>query len=78
MLIYEDNHSAICLDKNPKNLPKTKNINIKYHFIRKLVGNNQVEFQYCPTSNMLADIFAKGLPLEKLNRLRSMLGVIAF
>lgn len=75
MLIYEDNQSAISLAKNPKNHPKTKHISIKFHFVRDLVVLNQIEVKYCPTSDMLADIFTKGLPAERFVRLRSMLGV---
>ena len=75
MLIYEDNQSAICLAKNPKDHPKTKHISIKFHDVRGLVVSGQIEVQYCPTSNMLADIFTKGLPAEKFLRLRSMLGL---
>ena len=75
MLIYEDNQSAICLAKNPKNHPKTKHISIKFHYVRDLVASDQIEVKYCPTSDMLADIFTKGLFAEKFCKLRLMLGV---
>ena len=75
MLIYEDNQPAISLAKNPKNHPKTKYISIKFHFVRDLVDSDQVEVKYCPTSDMLADIFTKGLHAERFVRLRSMLGL---
>lgn len=75
MVIYEDNQSAICLAKNPKDHLKTKHISIKYHYVRDLVASDQIKIQYCPTSDMLADIFTKGMPTEKFVILRSMLGV---
>ena len=78
MVINEDNQSAICLAKNPKNHPKTKHIDIKYHYIRELVMSNQIEIQYCPTSDMLADIFTKDLSAERFNKLRMMLGLCSF
>ena len=78
MLIYEDNQSAICLAKNPKDHPKTKHISMKFNYVHDLVTSDQIEVQYCPTSNMLADIFTKGLPAEKFLRLRSMLGLCSF
>ena len=67
-----------CLAKNPKNHLKTKHIDINYHYIRELVLSNQIEIQYCPTSDMLADIFAKGLSAEIFNKLRIMLGLCSF
>ena len=75
MLIFEDNQSAICLAKNPRDHPKTKHISIKFHYIRELIDSGEIKVQYCPTSEMLADIFTKGLSAEKFNKLRSMLGV---
>ena len=75
MLIFEDNQSAICLAKNPRNHPKTKHISIKFHYIRELIESGEITVQYCPSSEMLADIFTKGLSSEKFNKLRLMLGV---
>ena len=75
MLIKEDNQSAICLAQNPKDHPKSKHIDIKYHFIRELVINNEIKIEYCPTTDMLADIFTKGLTADKFVKLRNMLGL---
>ena len=75
MLSFEDNQSAICLAKNPRDHPKTKHISIKFHYIRELIDSGEIKVQYCPTSEMLADIFTKGLSAEKFYKLRSMLGV---
>jgi len=73
--IYEDNQAAICLAKNPTNHRKTKHIDLKYHFIRDQIINGKIELQYCQSTEMLADIFTKPLPLEKLKNLRMMLGL---
>ena len=75
LLIKEDNQSAICLAQNPKDHPKSKHIDIKYHFIRELVINNEIKIEYCPTNDMLADIFTKGLTADKFVKLRNMLGL---
>ena len=37
--------------------------------------SGEIKVKYCPTSEMLADIFTKGLSAKKFNKLRSMLGV---
>ena len=41
--IMEDNQSAICLAKNQLTHGKTKNIEIKYHFVRDLVEDGRIK-----------------------------------
>lgn len=75
MTIYEDNQSAIALANNPRNHPKTKHIDIKYHFIRDLVKQSRIKIEYCPTELMLADIFTKPITTDKFIKLRNMIGM---
>ena len=58
--VFEDNQSAIRIAKNPQFHGRTKHIEIKYHFIRELVGNGIVQLKYCPTEEMIADMLTKG------------------
>ena len=74
ILIYEDNQSTICLAKSSRNHSRSKHIDVKFNFIRD-VNSNKIIVDYCPTSDMLADIMTKGLPAERFSRLRSMLGM---
>lgn len=73
MILYEDNQSAICLAKNPKDHRKTKHIDIKIHFVRDLINSGKIEINYCPSENMVADIFTKPLSFSKFVNLRKML-----
>ena len=75
--IYEDNQSAICLSKSNRNHPKTKHIDIKYNYIRSVINQNIVEVEYCPTSEMLADILTKGMTSDKFLKLRNLLGLVS-
>ena len=75
ILIYEDNQSAIGLAKSSRHHVKSKHIDIKYNFIRSQVEEKRIIVEYCPTENMIADLFTKGLPSEKFKRLRSALGM---
>ena len=75
-VIYEDNQSAIAMTKNPQFHGKAKHIAIKYHFIREQVNNGTVQLHYCPTAEMVADMFTKGLSRERFCKLRDMVGVI--
>ena len=74
--IHCDNTSAISVSKNPVFHSKTKNIPIKYHFLRKQVTNQIVRVHYIPTMEQIANIFTKPLPKTPFEYLRQKLGVI--
>jgi hypothetical protein len=75
--IHFDNTSAISVSKNPVLHSKTKNIPIKYHFLREKVTNQVVQVQYIPTTEQIADIFTKPLAKTPFEYLRHKLGVIS-
>ncbi|KAF2355153.1 Reverse transcriptase RNA-dependent DNA polymerase [Trinorchestia longiramus] len=78
MVVNKDNQSTICLAQNPKCHGRSKHIGIKFHYVRDLVRNKEIVLVYCPSNDMLADIFTKGLSAEKFSGLRRKLGVVFF
>ena len=46
VILYCDNTSAINISKNLVMHAKTKNIAIKYHYVRELVEDKQVKMEY--------------------------------
>ena len=62
-ILYQDNKSAILLEKNGSlsSSQKTRHINVRYFFIKDKVDNGDIEIVYCPTGEMLADYFTKPL-----------------
>ena len=76
MTINEDNQASICFAKNITNHSRTKHIDIKFHFIRDQVTNNNILLKYCPSEMMLADVFTKGLSVDKFIKLRNLIGVV--
>ena len=38
---------------------RTKQINVRYHYIREALCEETMELKYCPTKEMIADIFTK-------------------
>ena len=57
--IMEDNQSTIAMAKSSVGHKRTKHIDIKHHFIRETVQTGKITLSYCPTADMLADIFTK-------------------
>ena len=76
VVIFCDNTSAINISKNPVMHSKTKNIIIKYHFVRELVQDKEIILKYVHTKEQIADIFTKPLPKDAFLYLRGKLGVI--
>lgn len=62
--IFEDNQGAIALSKNPVCRQRCKHIDIKYHFVRSVLGDGKIVIHYCSTDGMVADIFTK--PVTKM------------
>ena len=50
-----DNQGAIALAKNPGDHPRTKHIQLQYHFIRFAISNRHILLDYIPTLQMAAD-----------------------
>ena len=68
ILIHEDNMGCIAMSLNPVMHQTAKHIDIKHHFIREKVANNDVRVVYISTDKMLADALTK--PLAKITFLR--------
>jgi len=75
LTLYCDNLSAINISKNPIQHSRTKNIDIRHHFIRDLVEDKVVTLEHVTTEEQLADIFTKSLDVKQFERLRSKLGI---
>ncbi|XP_058080749.1 uncharacterized mitochondrial protein AtMg00810-like [Magnolia sinica] len=56
-----DNQSAIFMDVNPVNRPRSKHIAIDYHFVRELVANGTLKVTFIPSYLQLADSLTKRL-----------------
>ena len=65
--MYGDNQNALASVANPENHAKTKYIDVQYHYIRHLVGNQTA---YCPADRMAAELLTK--PLAKVKLLRCL------
>ena len=76
VILYCDSTSAITISKNVVMHTKTKNIAIKYHYLRELVQDKEVKMEYVNIKEKIVDIFTKELPKDVHEYLRGKLGVI--
>jgi len=60
-VLFEDNLGCIATSVNPIINERSKHIDVKYHWLRKEVKDGHLSLVYCPTADMVADIFTKAL-----------------
>ena len=57
--------SAISLIKSGANSFKGKYIETNYHYIQDIVERGEIQVQFIPSSEMVADPMTKGLTLDR-------------
>jgi hypothetical protein len=78
-ILFQDNKSAILLEKNGKasSSKRTKHINIRYFFITDRVKKGDVSLIWCPTGDMVGDYMTKPLQGALFRKFRDqIMGVI--
>ena len=60
-IIYQDNESAIKMERNDRNscMSNSRHVDIKFFWVKDRVDKEEVRIEYCPTTLMLADYFTK-------------------
>jgi hypothetical protein len=71
-----DNESAIKLANNPVNHSRTKNIDIRHHFLRDHEAKGDIALSHVSINKQLADIFTKPLDELRFCALRSKLNIL--
>ena len=72
-LIYQDNQSAMLLEKNGRKSSgkKTRCLDIHYYYITDQIARKNARVAYCPTNDMIGDFFTKPLQGSKFTRFRN-------
>ena len=73
--LFCDNQGAIRLSKDSTFHGHTKHINVHFHFIRQTVSQGHISLTYCPTDDLITDIFTKPLTRFKFEKFHLLLGV---
>ena len=73
--LHQDNKSSILLEENrcKSSSKRTRHINIRYYFITDRIASGEIRVKYCPTKEMLADMFTKPLQGEPFRRFRNLI-----
>nr|GEY44338.1 retrovirus-related Pol polyprotein from transposon TNT 1-94 [Tanacetum cinerariifolium] len=73
--IYCDSKSAIAISCNLVQHLRTKDIAVRYHFIKEHVEKGTIDLYFVKTDYQLADLFTKALPADRFNYLVCHLGM---
>ena len=74
-MLHCDSQSAIQLARNRVYHSKTKHVDVKYHFIREMLEDKQIQLVKVHTTENRVDLLTKGLPAESFAHCRKLLGV---
>ena len=74
-ITHYDNMSTIAMTKNPVFHSRTKHIELRHHFIRKLVQEEEIQLEFVNTNEQLADVFTKVGTSEKLEEFKKNIGI---
>jgi len=77
-IIMCDNSSTIKLSKNPVMHGMSKHIRVRFHFLRNLVQDGEIELVHCGTKEQVADLMTKALKLETFQTLGKKMGMVDF
>jgi hypothetical protein len=64
------------LASNPVSHARTKHIKVDVHFIREKVTNRDIQLCYLSTLGQVADLFTKGLTIDRFFLLRDKLPIV--
>lgn len=62
---------TIKLSKNPVLHGRSKQIDVRFHFLHDLTREGTIELVYCGTQDQLADMMTKPLTVDAFQRFRS-------
>jgi hypothetical protein len=74
-ILYQDNQSAILLEKNGKSSSskRTKHINIRFFFVTDRIAQKELSVEWCPTGAMISDFFTKPLQGALFKKFRDLI-----
>jgi hypothetical protein len=74
--ILSNSQGRLALLKSPVHHPRTKHIDVQFHFVREHIASNEVLSDYCSTKEMAVNIFTKVVPRDQFETCKSKLGTV--
>ncbi|CAH9135713.1 unnamed protein product [Cuscuta epithymum] len=74
-VMFCDSKAAIAIIKNPVLHDRTKHFKIKFHSVRQLQNEGDIDLQFCSSEEQTADILTKILPKHRFDVLCERLGM---
>lgn len=74
--LFVDNVSAINLTKNAISHGRSKHIEIRFHYLREVVGERRFRLGYCRSEDQVVDLLIKGVTNDVFKRLKMSMGMI--
>jgi len=71
-----DNNGARKLAENPVFHGRSKHIDVRHHFVREVLKNEELVIEYASTNEMAADILTKGVSKQKHMKCLELLGIL--
>jgi hypothetical protein len=71
VILEQDNNGSIAHLKDPMARGRTRHLDIKMKWCTQYITRESIEVRYCPTTDMIADVFTKALSGESFVRHRS-------
>jgi len=73
-VVWQDNQSTIQVAINGAgHKGRTKHIDVRYYYITERINDKDIQLQWLPTGDMVADIFTKPLGGARFAKLRALL-----
>ncbi|KZV32404.1 hypothetical protein F511_03687 [Dorcoceras hygrometricum] len=70
------NSSTIKLSKNPVLHGRCKHIRVRFHFLRNLARDGEIELVHCGTQEQAADLMTKALKIDTFEKHRKKMGMV--
>jgi hypothetical protein len=71
VILEQDNNGSIAHLKDPMARGRTRHLDIKMKWCTQYITRESIEVRYCPTADMIADVFTKALSGDSFVKHRS-------